>query len=107
QRVAAIEAQLHGTGAPCDARRRSRRQHVDPRRIANAGNERSMKLAILDDPCQGPLTKLMRRESKPAACVPANVHRFDRRETIRSQPLPRADVVEERDAARADSIDTR
>jgi hypothetical protein len=85
QRLAAIEAQL---------------------RIADAGDQCGVHLAVLDDPRQRPLAELIGGESELAARIAANVHRFDRTKTIHWQPLPRADAAQERGAARADGIDT-
>src|SRR4051812_33127747 len=68
-------------------------------------NESRAQCALLDDPRERTLAKLIGRELECRARIAFHPHRFDRCDTLRWKCLPCTECPQERCAAGADRID--
>ena len=80
------------------------RNHIDAFCSSHRFDQCSIEFAIFDHPRQRPLAQLISRELDRASVVAANVHRFDRGDTIGRQFLPHAETMQKRSAPRADGV---
>ncbi len=74
------------------------RNHIDAFCSSHRFDECRIEFAIFDHPRQRPLAQLISRELDRASVVAANVHRFDRGDTIGRQFLPHAETMQKRSA---------
>ena len=106
QRAPVSELQRAGVRQPRERFERGAADHLDAC-AANERQQRGAQRALLDDPRQRTLALLVGREGERRAAVTFDAHRFDRRDALRRQRLPRADRAQERRTAGADRVDAR